>query len=47
MLPWESKVDAKILFMVFNRKIIWVVYPLGGSKGNLSVKTPVLSMDDY
>ena len=47
MLPWESKFDAKILFMVFNRKIIWVVHPLGGPEGNLGVKTPVLSMADY
>ena len=42
MLSWESKFGAKVLFVVFNRKIIWVVHPLCACEGNLRVKTPVL-----
>ena len=42
MLPLESIFDTKFLFMVLNRKIMWVVHPLCAPDGNLSVKTPVL-----
>ena len=42
MLPWESKFDAKFVFMVFNRKSFWVVHPLSVPPSNLSLKTPVL-----
>ena len=42
MLLWDSKFDAKFLFMVFNRKIIWVVHPLCAPEGNFGVKSPVL-----
>ena len=26
MLPWENSFDVKVLVMVFNQKIFWVVY---------------------
>ena len=42
MLPLESIFDTKCLFMVLNRKIMWVVRPLCAPDGNLSENTPVL-----
>ena len=42
MLPRESQFNAKCLFMIFNRKIIWVVHSLFAPEGNFGVKTLVL-----
>ena len=42
MLPRESQFDAKFLFMIFNRKIIWVVHSLFVPEGNFGVKILVL-----
>ena len=42
MLPRESQFNAKFLFMIFNRKIIWVVHSLFAPEGNFGVKTLVL-----
>ena len=42
MLSLESNFHAEFLFMIFNRKIMWMVHPLCVPEGNFSVKTPVL-----